>query len=210
MKKMKFSWGAIICIILAAVFLSGLMMRLTDGFTNFNPQDMFSRSQNEENLFFEKIEDGDLEFIVDVDATVKNGVITLNGGVPSDVTGVLTIADDPIKFADLTLGAGEYTFTAFDEPSGKEYFAVGVYTADGVTYAWLADVAKTSQHYIDALSSLGYVNVHGNTVTFDEETQVEFFIMVVEGSELKNVKAYPVVVEGAENGNFYNDSIFDK
>ena len=93
---------------------------------------------------------------------------------------------------------------------GTNLFAVGIYEADGVTYAWLADTAKTSTYYEQALSTQGYVNVHGNTITFEEATDVDFYIMVVEGAELNNVKAYPVVVEGADEGNFYNDSIFDK
>ena len=206
MKRLKFNWLAVVGILLAAVILCGVTMRMTDGFTDFD----FSASPNEENLFFEKIEDGALEFIVDVDAEVENGVITLDGGVATDATGVLTIADEPIQFADLTLKAGEYTFTAFDKPNAKKFFAVGVYEADGVTYAWLADVEETSSFYEQALASAGYVNVHGNTVTFEEDTDVTFYIMVVEGAELDNVKAYPVVVEGSEAGSFYNDSIFDK
>ena len=54
------------------------------------------------------------------------------------------------------------------------------------------------------------MNVDGNTVTLNETTDVTFYIMVVEGAELDNVKAYPVVVEGSEAGGFYSDSIFDK
>lgn len=210
MKRIKFNWLSVVGILLAAVVLCGVTMRLTDGFTNFDPEDIFTVGQNEENLFFEKIEDGALEFIVDVDAEVKDGVITLNGGVPASAANSLTIADEHILFASLAIKAGEYTFTAFDDPSGKTYFAVGVYEVDGVTYAWLADEDKVTGYYGDALEAAGFVNVHGNTVTFEENTDVDFYIMVVEGAELKNVKALPVIVKGAEAGEFYNDSIFGK
>ena len=210
MKRIKFNWLSVTCLLLAAVVLCGVTMRLTNGFTEFDPDKVFSYSQNEDNLFYEKIEDGALEYIVAVDAEVKDGVITLDGGVTTDTANSLTIADDPIEFASLTLKAGTYTFSAFEKPSAKKYFAVGVYTVDGIEYAWLADSAETTNNYVNALSTAGYVNVHGNTVTLTESTDVTFYIMVIEGAELDDVKAYPVLVEGAEEGNFYNDSIFDK
>ncbi len=206
MKRLKFNWLAVAGILLAAVILCGVTMRMTDGFTDFD----FSASPNEENLFFEKIEDGALEFIVDVEAEVKDGVITLDGGVPASAANSLTIAEEPIKFASLSLKAGEYTFTAFEDPSATEYFAVGVYEVDGVTKVWLADASKVTTYYERALSTQGYANIEGNTVTFEEDTDVDFYIMVIEGAELKNVEAFPVIVEGAEEGDFYNKSIFDK
>ena len=203
MKRIKFNWLSVILILLAAVILCGVTMRLTNNFTDFGTDGLFTGTVNEENFFFEQIEDGDLEFIVDVDAEAKSGVITLDGGVRASAGNSLTIADEPIEFATLMLDAGEYTFSAFNKPSGKTYFAVGIYEIDGVKYAWLADTAKSSTYYDQALETRGYVNAHGQTVTFDEETEVTFFIMVVEGAELENVKAYPIIVEGDEEGDFY-------
>lgn len=211
MKRMKFNWISVVCIVLVCIILCGVTMRLTNGFTEFDPDKVFSYAQNEENLFYEKIEDGALEYVVDVEAYAKNGVITLNGGVAADSANTLTIADEPIKFAELVLEPGTYTFTAFEKPSAKKYFAVGVFeTADGNKWAWLADNAEVSTWYRDALSTAGYLSVTGNTETFSSNTRVTFYIMVIEGAELDDVKAYPVLVEGSEAGSFYNDSIFDK
>ena len=75
MKRIKFNWVSIICIVLVTVVLCGVTMRLTKGFTEFSPNEIFSRSQNEENLFFDKVENGALEYIVSVEAYAKDGVI---------------------------------------------------------------------------------------------------------------------------------------
>lgn len=185
MNKVKMTWGGIVALVLACVVLCGLFVRLTDGFTDFS----FKADLNEDNLFFEKIEDGRIYGNAEIDAIAKNGVITLDGSIVSTGTGAATLSD-PIELCTIEFERGTYTFTCFDHPNRQEYYAVGLY--DGNT--WYADWEEAPYNPTNDPSLLG------RTVTFAEATEVTFYIYLCEGADLDNVKAAPVVVPGIEPG----------
>lgn len=185
MKFLKKNWLSVAAILVVALILCGLATRLTDGFTDFS----FQANLNEENLFFEKIEDGRIYGNAEVDAIAENGVITLDGSITTTGTGTAVLSD-PIELCTLTLEKGTYTFTCFDDPNRQEYYAVGTY--DGNT--WYADWEEAPYN------PDGDTSLLGRTVTITEETEVTFYIFLCEGAELDNVKARPVLVPGTEPG----------
>lgn len=184
-KNMKVTPLMVVAIVMASLLLFGLFIRCTDGLTDFS----FQADLNEENLFFEKIEDGRLYGNAEVDATVKDGVITLDGSITTTGTGTAVLSD-PIELCTLTLEKGTYTFTCFDEPNRQEYYAVGLYNG----YTWYADWEEAPYN------PTGDVSLLGRTVTITEETDVTFYIYLYEGAELDNIKASPVLVPGNEPG----------
>ena len=185
MKFLKKNWLSVAAILVVALILFGLATRLTEGFTDFS----FQANLNEENLFFEKIEDGRIYGNAEVDAIAENGVITLDGSITTTGTGTAVLSD-PIELCTLTLEKGTYTFTCFDDPNRQEYYAVGTY--DGNT--WYADWEEAPYN------PDGDTSLLGRTVTITEETEVTFYIFLCEGAELDNVKARPVLVPGTEPG----------
>ena len=185
MKKIKLNWLTVVGIVLAAVMLCAVGVRLTDGFTDFS----FQADLNEDNLFFEKIEDGRIYGNEEIDAVAKNGAITLNGSIAD--TGNGAILSDPIELCTMTLEKGTYTFTCFDHPNRKAFYAVGLY--DGNT--WYADYEEAPYNPSNDVSLLG------RTVTITEDTEVTFYIYLCEGAELEDVVARPVLVPGVEAGN---------
>lgn len=185
MTRFRTSWIAIIGIILASVILCGVFARLTDGFSDFS----FKADLNEENLFFEKIEEGRLYGNDQVDAIAKEGKITLNGSIATTGTGNAVLSDS-IELCKITLDKGTYTFTCFEHPDRQKYYAVGIY-GDNM---WYADFEEAPYNPTDDPSLLG------RTVTLTEETEVTFYIYLCEGATLKDVKAAPVLVPGIEPG----------
>lgn len=185
MRFLKKNLIPIVAIVIVTILLCGLTIRLTDGFTDFS----FQADLNEENLFFEKIEDGRIYGNDDIDAIAKNGEITLNGSITTTGTGTVVLSA-PIELCTLTLEKGTYTFTCFDDPNRQEYYAVGTY--DGNT--WYADWEEAPYN------PNGDTSLLGRTVTITEETEVTFYIYLCEGAELDNVKARPVLVPGTEPG----------
>ena len=195
-KLSKKNWKVIIVAVVLGIVASALAFNLTDGYDNLDFKDNLTLKLNEDNFFFEKIEDGEIYDNTSIDAVAKNGVITLNGKIVDTDPGAITLSDS-IDLGTVTLPAGEYTFTCFNSPSYKGYYAVGTYTLDGATYTWYADFDKAPNNTTN--STL----LQGKTIELPEEVEVNFEIRLVEGVELKNVKACPVVVEGDENGNYY-------
>ena len=122
--------------VVVAVLLCGFITRTTDNWTNFDPIKV-----NQDNLFYEQIEDGEIYDNYQIDAVAEGGIITLDGKIAAVDTSVLTFSD-PIAFATLTLEPGTYTFSCFEDSSIKSYFAVGQYTLYGEDYTWLADFGK--------------------------------------------------------------------
>lgn len=185
MRFLKKNLIPIVAIVIVTILLCGLTIRLTDGFTDFS----FQADLNEENLFFEQIEDGRIYGNAEVDAIAENGVITLDGSITTTGTGTAVLSA-PIELCTLTLEKGTYTFTCFDDPNRQEYYAVGAY--DG--YTWYADWEEAPYN------PNGDTSLLGRTVTITEETEVTFYIYLCEGAELDNVKARPVLVPGTEPG----------
>ena len=183
MRNINLSTVAIIGIILASVIVCGVFVKLTDGFNDFS----FQPDLNEENLFFEKIEDGRIYGNDQVDAIAKNGAITLNGSIVTTGTGTAVLSD-PIELCTITLEKGTYTFTCFENPDRQQYYAVATYGEN----MWYADWEEAPYNPTNDPSLLG------RTVTLTEATDVTFYIYFCEGATLKNVKASPVVVPGSE------------
>lgn len=195
-KLTKKNWKVIFISVALGVLASALAFSITDGYDNVDLKDNLTRQLNEENYFFEQIEDGEIYDNINIDAVAKNGVITLNGEIADTDPSVITLSDS-IALATIKLPAGEYTFTCFDNPAYKSHYAVGRYTLDGKTYTWYADFEKAPNNVSD--SAL----LQGKTIELPEETEVTFEIRLVEGAELKNEKAIPVLVEGGEDGSYY-------
>ena len=199
-KLSKKNWKVIIIAVLLAVLGSAIVFNLTDGYDNVDLKDNLTRKLNEDNFFFEKLDDGVIYDNVNIDAEIKNGVITLDGSIADTDPNTITLSDS-IGLTTLTLPAGEYTFTCFDHPNYKSYYAVGTYTLGGKTYTWYADFEDAPNN------STNSALLQGKTVELADEAKVTFEIRLVEGAELDNVKGYPVLVEGDENGNFYKSLI---
>ena len=195
-KLSKKNWKVIFIAVALGVLASALVFSLTDGYDNVDLKDNLTLQLNEDNFFFEKIEDGEIYDNVNIDATAKDGAIVLDGKISDTDPNTITMSE-PIGLATLTLPAGEYTFTCFDNPSYKSYYAVGTYTLSGKTYTWYADFDKAPNNATN--STL----LQGKTIELPEETEVTFEIRLVEGAELDNVKARPIVVEGDEDGSYY-------
>ena len=197
-KLSKKNWKVIIIAVVLGVFASALVFSLTDGYDNVDLKDNLTLHLNEDNYFFEKIEDGEIYDNVNIDAIAKNGVVSLNGKIADTDPGSIDFSE-PIELATITLPAGEYTFTCFDSPSYKNYYAVGTYVLGGKTYTWYADFDKAPNNTTN--STL----LQGKTIELTEEVEVVFEIRLIEGAELNNVKARPIVVEGDKDGSYYNN-----
>lgn len=195
-KLSKKNWKVIIIAVFIAVFATAMLFKMTDNLTTFAPDKVFALDLNEDNLFYEKIEDGEIYDNLEVEAIAKNGIITLNGEL-IDTSPSTIDQSTPIALATITLEAGEYTFTCFNDPSYKSYYAVGTYEIDGETYTWYADFNKAPNNSENDETLLG------KTVELTEETEVTFEIRLIEGAELENVKAVPVLVEGDKDGSYY-------
>lgn len=195
-KLSKKNWKVIIISVLVSVLAVSMLFTMTDNLTTFAPDKVFARDLNEDNLFYEKIEDGEIYDNLEVDAIAENGIITLNGDI-TDTSPATIDQSTPIALGKLTLEAGEYTFTCFKNPNIKSCYAVGTYVIDGITYTWYADFDKAPNN------SEGDETLLGKTVEFDKETEVTFEIRLIEGAKFENVKAVPVLVEGDEDGSYY-------
>lgn len=195
-KLSKKNWKVIIIAVFIAMLATAMLFKMTDNLTTFAPDKVFARDLNEDNLFYEKIEDGEIYDNIEVDAIAKNGIITLNGNI-TDTSPATIDQSTPIDLVRITLPAGEYTFTCFDNPNIKSYYAVGTYSLDGETYTWYADFDEVPNNSDNDETLLG------KTVELTEETEVTFEIRLIEGATLKNVKAVPVLVEGDEDGSYY-------
>lgn len=203
MKKFfKKKWVQYVLLLIAAVILCGVASRLTSGFTVFDVEEMFSVKLNEDNYFYEKIDDGVFYSDANVDAVADKGIITFNCEIPDTDASAVTVAEE-IELATIQLKAGTYTFTCFDDekPTWKTYYATGTYVIDGVTYTWYADMDKAPNNSANSGSLLG------KTVELEKDTIVVFEVHLCEGVELNNVKAVPVLVEGDEDGAYSNGII---
>lgn len=86
----------------------------------------------------------------------------------------------------VNFAAGSYTFTANDGSERDTYFVAG-YDTVGVPI-WYADMDNSDDGMIQ---------------TFGTETIVTLRIVVLEDTELKNVKFTPCIVEGKNPGEYY-------
>ena len=179
------TWITVVASVLVTVLACGAIASFTD-----YDMKMFSRPLNENNLLFEVYDDLDSK-VTDTGITYKNhdGVITINAGLFDE-----KLKDDvSITFAQLTLEAGTYTYTCFDEADPDKYFSYIKYGNKAV----IGDL-KNANITIDGLTVFG-----DRTFTLTENTTVEFVIVLKKNSKPLNLKAYPVLVEGTTPGYFY-------
>ena len=188
-----------ICVALAIVMLCGALGNLTEGFTNFEGENLKENIStlhlNKKNLFFDVIED---ETLLDNNfgkATAKQGVITLNYEKADSDENAVTIAEN-IQIATITLKKGEYTLSAMNKADWKNCYVVGTYNVGGTTHTWYAD-------YENVPVALASDVTHDRTLTLDADTEVMFYIRICEGTKLDNVKVTPVLVEGKNEGNYF-------
>ena len=182
-------WITVVATILVTVLACGAIASFTD-----YDMKIFSRSVNEDNLLYEVYRDLD-EKTTSSGVTYKNhdGVITINVGLFDDKLK----EDVTITFAEMTLKAGTYTYTCFDDKANdSKYFSYVKYGSNAV----LGDFEESTTA-INGLTVVG-----GRTFTLTENTTVEFVIVLKEGTKPINVKAYPVLVEGDEPGAFFAES----
>lgn len=192
----KKNWLVVAVSVVLSLVTVACVFNITDSFTEFNPVNIVME-RNEDNLFFEQIEDGTIYDNKQIDCVVKNGEITLDGTIVNSNPGTITMSDS-IAVATLKLKPGTYTLSCFTDPNIKSHYFVGTYVKGDLTYTWYADFEEAPNN-ADASKLL-----QGQTIELTEETTVNFEIRLVEGAELKNAKARPVLVEGDKEGKFFN------
>lgn len=200
--KTKLSWLVIAAIVLVTVILCGLLSRLTNGFTDFDPDSMFSQKLNEDNFFYEKLENGSFYEDANIAVVANNGILSMEGKIADTDPETVDVAKT-LSLGTITIEPGTYTFTCFseDKPTWKTYYATGTYAVDGVLYTWYADMNEAPNNSAKDETKLG------KTVTLDEQTVVTFHINLCEGVNLKGVSAIPVLVEGEKDGKYSNGII---
>ena len=186
---------------LVVVILCGALGNLTDGFTNFESEDLKDKLStmhiNKDNLFYDTIEDKVLLDNANGKVTSENGVITVNASIADTNDNVITVAES-IALTTIKLEKGKYTFTAYDDADWKSCYVVGTYNVDGTTYTWYADYTDTE---VDGFNTSE--TVCGKTLELAADTEVTFSLRLCEGVKLDNVKITPVLVEGEAEGNYY-------
>jgi hypothetical protein len=190
----------IIASVLIAVLLVGVLGYFTKGFQDFD----FSKDINEDNLLYGQYKNyTGGNHPSGITATNDDGVIVFNGKIPD----TSTAANAELTFATMTLKAGTYTYSCFEDPSMSTYYS----------YISWAD-AEGGKHIVFADFSESNITVSGATVegyktfTLTEDTEVSFHITVCPGAEMKNVEALPCLVTGDVEGSFYvvSDTLADK
>ena len=196
-------WVQYTLIVLVTIAAVALLTRLTNGFTDPIDGDTFKPSLNEDNFFYEKIEDGEFYTSPTVDAYAENGIITFNGKIADTNPNTVDISDS-VQLASFKLEPGTYTFSCFnkEKPSWKTYIAVGTYTVDGTKYTIYADHEKAPNNTANDETKLG------QTFTLDEAATVTFTVQLMEGVNLDNVDAIPVLVKGDKVGS-HSNSLFE-
>ena len=190
-------WVQTVSVILASVLLCSFVGIATSGFTNFDSEEIFSVKLNEENYFYNRIEDGDLCVAATYSGKAENGIISFTGTINDHDPNSVDIAKS-VQIASIPLEAGTYTFTCFDDekPEWTTYIAVATYTVDGTKYTAYADYKTAPNNVAKDPTKLGM------TFTLEEATTVTFRIQLMEGANLKNVKAVPVLVDGDKPGSY--------
>ena len=108
-------WITVVATILVTVLACGAIASFTD-----YDMKIFNKPLNEDNLLFEVYRDLDSKE-TDTGITYKNhdGVIIINAGLFD-----AKLKDDvSITFAEMTLKAGTYTYTCFEEANANKYYS---------------------------------------------------------------------------------------
>ncbi len=186
----------IILVILATVLVCAVVAGASD--SEFK---LFERERNKENLLLDTYEDFDKKTVGPLKFSIEDGVVTMNGKI-ADSDDAEEVEYSLLK---ITLKAGTYTYTCFDDglfnkPATDKYYSMIRYTdSEGAVHVVLADFG-------DIETEIDGIKVESsNTFALAEDTEVEIFICVTRGTNLVNVKAYPVLVNGDEPVEFYGN-----
>ena len=185
---------ATICIALAVGLTAGLFV-LTDGLETWDPNEIFTRDRNEDNILYDQYDDMEkTPHSSGISIEIDKGLVRLDGEIKDSEKS----EDVEFIFASMELSAGTYTYTCFDHPSLTTYYSMIRYTDDtGAVHVVFADFNNSN-------ISIPDVTVDDyKTFTLTEKTDVEFVIVACVGTDCDGVVAKPVLVSGEDEGNFY-------
>lgn len=184
-----------VIVVLLTVISMGVLTRLTDGFTEFDPQVVFTPDRNEDNLLFEKYKSFDQ--CVDSNGVTfenKNDVIYIDGQI-SDKD---TASDAVLKLTSVELEPGVYTYTCFKNPTATTYYSYLIWeTGNGNKHVVFGDFKNTS------LKIEGATTEGCKTFEITEKVNVDVMIVACKDTTFYNVKAMPCIVPGDDAGDFY-------
>ncbi len=184
------TWVIVLLAILITVLVCGAIVSFTD-----NDLAFWEKPLNEKNLLFESYNDiGSVKDPNGITFSNRKGVITISGKIPNS-----SDAEDSVySLTKVTLKAGTYTYTCFDNATLNTYYSYLKYTSGGTTHAVYADFDNNSA------TMPGATVEKSNTFTISEATEVEVVIVVKAGTNFGvGVKAYPTLVDGKVAGEFY-------
>ena len=144
---------------------------------------VLTRKPNEDNYIY-KLYDSDASYVTEegkdgngITWTIKDDGTIVADGEASENT--------YFEIGTINLKAGTYTFTANEDVDKNEFYVVGIVNGAEV---WYSDISNST---------------NGATHTFASDTSVTFRIVVLEDTELNNVKFLPCIVEGKTAGEYY-------
>lgn len=165
-------WLSIVCLVLICILCTGIISRLTEGFTNFDAKDIFAKKRNEENLLPSDYVGNFGNLGVGVLATAKeDGSILLEGTCTESTK---------ITLATVTLPAGTYTL------SGVSNATKSTCWLSASESAWIGDISGSDKITLSSEKAVTfYLNVAIGT-TFEDgytvypvvnagDTAVEFY-----------------------------------
>lgn len=183
----------IIVSVLIAVLVVGVISYATKGWTDFS----FTRDRNEDNLLLGAYDEFDTKKLSSgIVVTNDNDILIFEGEfAKSD-----SVSSEKIKYAELELEAGTYTYTCFNEekPTMNSYYS----------YISWKD-SSNGEHIVFADFDETNVTISGATIegcktfTISEKTTVGFWIEICSGTDMDNIEALPCLVVGEDVGNFY-------
>ncbi len=145
---------------------------------------VLTRKPNEDNYIY-KLYDSDASY-VGKEGKDTNGItwtIKDDGTIVADGE---ASANTYFEIGTINFTKGTYTFTANEDVDRNKFYVEGL-DSNGVTI-WYSDISNSE---------------NGMTQTFGAETLVTFRIVVLEDTELNNVKFRPCIVEGKTAGEYY-------
>lgn len=181
----------IIGTVLLSVMACALVFTLTNGFTG-------KRALNEDNLLYDTYSDMKKKTYANgLTLSQDNGVIDISGKTDEEAA--------VIELCKVTLKAGTYTYTCFENAAFNGCYSFLEFTDSSVKTRVYGDFEDLGEMTVSGVT----VN-DSNTFTLSSETEVTVYIAVAADNDDVNAKAYPVLVSGKEAGDFYAPIFGDK